>query len=82
MSTFDQNPPFPYWLFVVLFFIIGGSLWAWVSHVERQRQQAVNHCLETEVSAQPELQNNPQQIQQITNTCDLRCIRGELSGCQ
>ncbi|MBO9999785.1 MAG: hypothetical protein J7641_12415 [Cyanobacteria bacterium SID2] len=78
----EKNAPFPYWFFVLLLAAIGVSLWAWVSYIERQRQQAVANCLSSQVHAQPELQGDPDKIEEIATLCNTQCIRGELTGCQ
>ncbi|MGC9503935.1 hypothetical protein [Baaleninema sp.] len=82
MKTIQKNPPFPYWLFLLLFVAMGLGLWLWVSRVERQRQQAVNHCLSTQLQADPTLENNPQQLEDISSSCTTKCLQGELTGCQ
>ncbi|MCC5897410.1 MAG: hypothetical protein EA395_15305 [Phormidium sp. GEM2.Bin31] len=79
MSPLNRNPSFPYWLFILLWLVLGGGIWIWVSQIERQRQQAVVQCLERAVEA--EAPNSPEEIQQLSASCTQRCIRGELTGC-
>ncbi|MDC0835258.1 hypothetical protein POG22_19975 [Geitlerinema sp. CS-897] len=78
----QKNPPFPYWLFLLLFTLMGFGLWLWVSQVERQRQQAVADCLSMQLQANPDLQKNPQKLEDISSTCTTKCLQGELTGCQ
>ncbi|USR89676.1 hypothetical protein NEA10_12385 [Phormidium yuhuli AB48] len=79
MSPLHRDPSFPYWLFILLWLVLASGIWVWVSHIERQRQQAVVNCLEKAVAAQPP--DSQQDIEQLSASCTQRCIQGELMGC-
>jgi hypothetical protein len=98
LSTFIKDDGhFPYGFFCGLVGMIGLCLLSWTMYAKHQQALAVTDCIETEVQpeiseassqeafdgVEVQTQVTPEeQLDRASNICELKCIRGDLSGCR
>lgn len=98
MSAFIRdNGDFPYGFFGGLVGMIGLCLLSWTMYAKHQQALAVTDCIEAELynktaeaSTQETVQSTERpakimpedRLNRASTICEMKCIRGSLSGCQ
>ncbi len=96
MSAFGKSGgDFPYGFFCGLVGMIGLGLLSWTMYAKHQQDLAVTDCIETEThlnTSNASSQDAPdgveayhmiseEQLNRASTVCEMKCLRGNLSGC-